>query len=65
MPVLRLQGYVRSAEAVTLNDAIISLKAERFNETIRLTPGKNRIELSAIDQAGNEAIASWSVQYPI
>ena len=28
-------------------------------------PGKNRIELSAVDQAGNEDIASWIVQYDV
>lgn len=65
IPDFRLRGRVRDADMVTLNGRVLTLSQERFDTSIALAPGRNRIELTAVDQVGNKAAASWVVLHDV
>ncbi|MBS8261533.1 hypothetical protein DYI23_15010 [Roseibium polysiphoniae] len=58
---LALRGQISGAERVTLNGRDIPLSEGRFDEVITLTDGRNSIEMSAQDLAGNIKVESWTV----
>ncbi|MGH7320610.1 MAG: caspase family protein [Candidatus Rokuibacteriota bacterium] len=61
----RVSGAVTDSSRVTrflLNGKAVQLDfRSRFNETIRLAPGKNVLALTAIDEHGNRADATYTI----
>ena len=65
LPEFRLRGRVRDADVARLNGRVITLSQERFDTSVALVPGRNRIEFTAVDQVGNKAVASWVVLHDV
>jgi hypothetical protein len=65
IPEFRLRGRVRDADMVTLNGRVLTLSQERLDTSVALAPGRNRIELTAVDQVGNKVAASWVVLHDV
>ena len=49
----RLQGTASGAASLTVNGKSISLRNEKFDETVSLQPGMNSLRFAAVDFAGN------------
>lgn len=58
---LALRGAVKNADRVLLNGRDIPLEDDRFDEVVTLEEGRNTIEMSARDAAGNVVVDSWQV----
>lgn len=62
---IEVSGLVNKAEArVTINGLYTSVDSEgKFSHSLRLNEGENKIEVKAIDPAGNEGVINLTVQY--
>ena len=58
---LALRGMITDSRTVKLNGRNIPLRDSRFDEVITLKEGKNTIEMSASDLAGNVTVETWTV----
>ncbi len=61
LEALSFRGTVIGAEVLLLNGERVALDGGSFTEVVELSGGSNRIDLAAIDQAGNRAIASFEI----
>lgn len=52
---IRLSGRVTGSDRLTLNGDEVAVDGEAFAASYDLSPGENRLELTARDRAGNEA----------
>ena len=59
---VRIAGSTEPAAALTINGRVVALADGRFDETVRLAPGDNPIELIATDAAGNVGIDKSTVR---
>ncbi len=58
---LPLRGFARGAAVVLLNGRPIRIADDRFDETVTLAAGANRIEMVATDLVGNVRVERWDV----
>ncbi|MFC1715605.1 FecR domain-containing protein [Candidatus Poribacteria bacterium] len=59
--ILNLSGSVIDGKKLMLNRSDIQLSDGRFDETIQLKPGKNRIRMTATDHVGNASFLEGEV----
>ena len=54
-----MRGRAAGATGLTLNGRPVRLLDEQFDETVTLVPGRNAIELEAVDLVGNARVESF------
>ena len=58
---LRLRGRMLGGGDLIVNGRDAALDVERFDEEIRLAPGRNQVEMVATDQVGNVRVERWQI----